>query len=159
MVMVLLRSIQSASASMKMIKTSQLVLRRFISMHDPVLAGRTHDGRKVAEGAQRLEAHHHLARAAGEDLERARRRVGPGVDQQRSREAGLELRQLPEHRALHRAALDGIEVRDVAAGGAEPVAVGAEERDGIALALGHDGRHDGLVARALTGPGPHGHAA
>ena len=76
--------------------------------------------------------------------------VRAGVHHDGAGEAGLELGQLAEHRALDGSALDRVEVGDVAGGGAEARAEGAEQRHGIADRARHQGGLDGLVARPVA---------
>ena len=114
---------------------------------------------EIGERAEGLEADDDLARAAGHDLERALRAVRSGVHHDGAGESGLELDQLAEHRALDGAALDRVEVRDVAAGGAEARPECAEQRHGIADRARHQGGLDGLVARPVARLRPHGDAA
>ena len=88
--------------------------------HDAVLAHRPDDGPKVGERPKGLQADHDLARPGCEHLERALRRVRAGVHHDRAGKPGIELRQLPQRGALDGAALDGVQVGDVARPGAEP---------------------------------------
>ena len=124
-----------------------------------LLAHEPDDLGEIGERAQRLEADDHLARAAGHDLERAFRRVRAGVHHDGAGEPGLELGQLAEHRALDRPALDRVEVRDVAGGGAEARPERAEQRHRIADRARHQGGLDGLVARPIARLRPDGDAA
>ena len=60
---------------------------------------------------------------------------------------------------MHRPALDGVQIGDVAGGGPEPAAERAEEGDGIADGGGREDGFDRLVARPVAGLRPHGDAA
>ena len=82
-----------------------------------------------------------------------------GVHQQGAGEAGLQPGQLAEQHALHRSALDGVEIRHVARLRAKPAAVGVQQRDRIAHRLGHERRDHGLVPRAVARLRPDGDAA
>ena len=123
-----------------------------------VLTDHPDDGRQIGERPEGLQADDDLARAAGEHLEGLSAVCAPASTMMAPGEAGLELRQLPEHRALNRAALDGVEVGDVAGPRAQAATEGLQQRDGVADDLRHERGGDRLVARAVSGLRPHRHA-
>ncbi len=82
--------------------------------HQPGWAHHLDDSGEIGKGLEGLQAHDDLAGATREYFERAAGPVGTGVNQQRACEAGMELGQLSDQRSLESAALDRVEVSDVA---------------------------------------------
>ena len=98
--------------------------------HDARGADETDDGLEIGESVKALQPDDHLARAAGEHLERAADLMGAGVDQECTGEPGLELRQLPDGCPLYGAALDRVQVGHVALLRAERLAERLERGPG-----------------------------
>ena len=114
---------------------------------------------EVGEGAQGLQPHDDLAGATGQDLEGALGRMRPGIDHDGAGKAGLELGQLPDERALHGSALDGVEIGDIAGRRPQPAAERLQQRHRIADFLGHQRRGHRFVAGAVAALRPDGEAA
>ena len=114
------------------------------------------DGLEIGERPERLHPDDRVGGAAREYLERAVRAARGGVHQQLTREAGLKPGQLPDEPALHRPALERVEVGDVAGHGAEHVAVRPGKRERVAGMLRRDRRLHRRVRRAVAALRVHG---
>ena len=126
--------------------------------HQPGWPDHLDDGGKIGKGLEGFQAHDDLAGAAGEHFERAAGQAGAGIDQQRAGEAGVELGQLPNQRSLERAALDGVEVGDVALVDTEDGVKRTQQCECVSGAVRHQVGCQWRVAAAVPGLGMYGHA-
>jgi hypothetical protein len=124
--------------------------------HDSRPAHHIEDGAKIGERMQGLQSHHHLARAAGKNLERPPGRVGACIDQEGAGESGVKRRQLADQSPLDGAALYGVEIGYVALVNVEGGMEGTEQRCRIAHPPRDQIGLERRVTRAITRLRVHG---
>ena len=126
---------------------------------DPVGPRDLHDDAEIGERPQRFHADDRVRRSAGEYLQGTIGPAGCGIDQQLPGEAGLKAGELADESALDRSALEGVQVGDLACGGAKDIAVCPHQRERVAGVVWRDGRPNRSIRFPDAALRVHGDAA
>jgi hypothetical protein len=120
---------------------------------DAIRPDRSQNGGEVVEGPQGLEADDHSLRTQTQQLECACSVGCPGIYQQAAGRS--RARQVPQEVTLDLAALDRVEIGDVALAGAQQIAVGLKQRSGVADDARRQCRRHRHIAHAISLRGQH----